>query len=440
MNRSLSVLAALILLAGCGGDSDESGSESASTDPVAETPAAEETGSAGDGMDLVALKKAAGEEPTAPAEPEDTGSAEPEAPAEVPAETPEKKPEGPPPPKQLSDISDHEVLSAFDEDEREALAEMPEEERQEFLHDKRLEIFKSRGGVLLEGSGKMEDQEVDADTGMRGPARPDRPTKELPPPDLRGILQDLGSRDPETRARGAESAKRFEDKVVAARHILEVLDDPDPEIRAIAAGTLGALGQVDTIPRLETVLAKDPKPGVRAMALRAIRDIGGEASIGALQRIVADGEEPDDRASALGFLTDMEKPELVKDLMAGALDDLGFQVRQQAVRTARTFGMKRYESTMLPMLEDFDENVVLECIRAFGTFKTRSAVGPLVGVLVKPDPEWENPDGMQDAAATSLKAITGKDNGYSGTAPDKQRLAAIDAWRVWWVKNKAEWQ
>jgi len=440
----LAVLCAALLPAACGGDGGSAKSGAAEEPKETETPKKEEPRSSG--IDLAALREKAGVtgEPPAPGPspapatgPEPTGK---ETPASADA-APAPKPEGPPPPRRLADITDEEVLRAWSPDEREALSEMSDKERQEFMDQKRLEIFEARGGVLMEESGKMEDRAVDENTGMRGEERPDVVRQEdLPPPALRDILQDLGSPDLEIRARGAEAAKRFEDKAVAAKHVGALLADDNWELRAIAASTLGALGQESSVAALLKILDKEKKEGVRGEVVRALKDIGGKEGIAALRSIVRDGWEPGDRAASLGMLIDLNDVANVRDLIRKALDDVTAEVRERAVLAIRTFELKEYGKELIPLLGDFSDLVIIEAIRAMGTLGTRSAVGPLVRILVEPDPESDQADLIQDAAADALKKITGEDQGYSSVLPEEQRLAAIDNWRVWWEKTKADWK
>jgi HEAT repeat protein len=130
----------------------------------------------------------------------------------------------------------------------------------------------------------------------------------------------------------------------------------------------------------------------------------------------------------------------VKSVLKVALDDLTADVRLQAVIAIREFQVKEYEPRMLPLLKDYSEQVAVEAIRAMGAFGTRSAVGPLIRLLTKPDPEAEQPGLLQDAANDALEKITGEKQGYSPDLPDDKKAAAIDAWRIWWLKNKDTWK
>jgi len=436
------VLAALA--ASCGGDGKPSAPAKAPETKAAAAKPSSGEDPGGGGLDLASLKsKEEGTGPTAPPAPamptETAAPGKPAAPPEA-AKAP-AAPEGPPPPASPSEITDTEVLATWSADEREALAEMPPADRAKEMEKKRLEIFKARGGVLIAESGRMEEKEVDAATGLRGPARPTAVKPEdLPPTDLLTILDDLGSKDPEARARGAESALRFPDKSVAARHVVKLLEDPDPELRAIAASTLGALQQSSSIPALVKVLEKGDKDAVRAMALRALKDIGGQEAVAELRKVVAEGMEPSDRAAALGMLVDLKETGGVRGLLRGALGDLAPEVRQAAVVALRELDIRDYEKEMIPLLKDFSDQVIIDTLRTMGATKARSAVGEIVKILVKPHEESEDPEAIQKAANDALEQITGLKKGYSDTVPEAERLAAIDAWRVWWQKNKATWK
>ena len=281
----------------------------------------------------------------------------------------------------------------------------------------------------------------DEATGLRGPARPDavKPA-DLPPADLARILRDIGSRDPEIRAGGIEAARRFEDKAVASRHVLSLLADKDADVRAIAANVLGSLGQGSSVEPLLALLEKEPKDQVRSMAVRALRDIGGREAVAGLAKVVRDSLEPTDRSAALGMLTDMKEIGEVRGLLAKAFDDLAPEVRQQACVCVRTLEMDDFNETMLGLLEDYSENVTVDAIRSLGARKARVAVPALMKILLKPDPEAENPDELQNVANGALENITGVKQGFDSTLPDEQRLAAIDAWKSWWAKNRATWK
>ncbi len=348
-----------------------------------------------------------------------------------------------PPPTNPDEISDTEVLMSWSKEERDALNEMPAEEKAKEIQKRRLEMFKERGGVLDTGSGKMADKKADAGTGERGPARPDAvKEKELPPPELRDILQDIASSDPEVRARGVEAAKRFSDKGVAAHHILPLLEDKDPEIRSLACSTLGALKQGDSVEAIAKLIEKPgEKDQVRSQAIKALGDIAGFQGRAALRAIVRAGSEPSDRAEALGALIRLREVGEVKDLLKSALDDLDGGVRQQAVIAIREFNLKSFEEDLVPRLSDASAQVILETIRAFGALGTRSSVPLLIKILLNPDPDADADDAesMQNAANMALELITGLKQGYDSTS-DKLKAAALDNWRLWWKKNKDTWK
>ena len=437
MDRARPRTALLLALAAaaCGGDEKPA----AETGTPATGEAASPPPAPAGGLKLDSLREATSLPPAAPASPPAGGAPTAPAPAAGEAKGEPEKP-AKPVPQHPSEITDAEVLEAYSDEEREALAEMGEKDRKEFLESKRLELFQARGGAGAEGSGKMEESAVDPSTGMRGPARPEAPAQDLGPADLRGILEALKSEDPEMRAVGAEGAKRYEDKAVAAKHVAPMLKDPDAEVRGVAASTLGALQVVESIPALEAVLVRERNDGVRASVLRALRDIGGPDGVAALRKVVRESDEPDDRSAALGMLVDLKDASNVRDLVRKALGDLSPAVRQQAVAAIRAFALKDYASDLLPLLQDFSEQVIVEALRALGSFGTRAAAGPAIKILAKPDPDAENPEMMQDAAAEALKQITGEDFGYAGTLPDDERSVAIDAWKKWWDKNRDAWR
>ena len=345
-----------------------------------------------------------------------------------------------PPPAALSDITDTEVLASWGTDEREALNEMTPAERAKEMAKKRLEIFKARGGVINTASGKMEDNAVDEKTGLRGPARPDvvKP-EDAAPVDLQSILYDLASKDPETRARGVEAARNFPDKSVAARYVVKLLEDPDPDLRAIAASTLGSLKQPASIPALEKIVfspSSKEKDEVRNMALKALKDIGGTDAVDALKKVVSESAEPGDRAAALGMLVELKEIGAVRSLLGDALGDLAPEVRQAAAVAVRTLDLRDYESQLIKLLKDFSDQVTIDAIRTLGATNARSAVGPLVKLIVKPSEESDDPEAIQNVANDALERITGVKQEYADTLTEEKRLAAIDAWRVWWKKNQ----
>ncbi|NUN52940.1 MAG: HEAT repeat domain-containing protein, partial [Planctomycetaceae bacterium] len=275
-----------------------------------------------------------------------------------------------------------------------------------------------------------------------GPARPDAvKAEDLPPADLAQILRDIGSRDPEIRAGGVEAARRFPDKSVASRHVVKILEDRDPDLRAIAANVLGSLGQGSSVEALRKALEKPgEKDQVRAMAVRALRDIGGRDAVAALAWLVRESQEPADRAAALGMLTDMKETGEVRGVLPKALDDIAPEVRQAACISIRTLEIRDFEKELVGLLEDFSDNVIIDAMRSLGATKARSAVGPILKLLLKPDPESEDPEQIQHAANAALEAITGEKQGYADTIPEEMRLAAIDSWRTWWQKNRDKWK
>jgi HEAT repeat protein len=465
LSRAMVVLLAAALPAACsGGEEKKPAPNAAQGKPAGSKPAAKGES----GLDLSSLQASTpvqkpeapppGGKPADPT-PSDGAKAGPPAPAAPgeeakpgkPAEA--KAPDGKaadgkgadgkpavPPPTNPDEITDTEVLMAWSKEEREALNEMSEADKAKEIQKRRLEMFKERGGVLDKTSGKMADKKVDAATGERGPARPDAvKEKELPPPELRDILQDIASSDPEIRARGVEAAKRFSDKGVAAHHILPLLQDRDPEIRSLACSTLGALKQADSVDALARIIEKGDKDQVRSQAIRALGDIAGFQGRAALRAIARAGTEPQDRSEALGALIRLREVGEVKDLLKAALDDLDGGVRQQAVIAIREFNIKTYEEDLFPRLKDASEQVIMETIRTLGSFGTRSAVAPLMKILLSPDPDAEDSEILQDAANTSLELITGVKQGYTSTSVPA-KAAALDNWRIWWKKNKDTWK
>ena len=445
--RILLVLLAAGAAAACGGKEEAKPAPG----PGTEKPAAKPAEPAGGGLDLASLQRKAEElraaNPAAgPAAAPGAGPADP-APAEKgtterpPAEEAPAQEEKAPAPSSPDEITDTEVLLTWSADEREALQEMPEGERRKEIHKRRLEMFKERGGVLDATSGKMEDRPPDAVTGERGPARPEaKAERELPPPELKEILLDIESEDAEIRARGIEAAKRYPDAAVASRHIVPLLADPDAELRAIAASTLGALKQGDAVSPLAKLIEKGDKDPVRAMAIMALFEIGGKEAKAVLRGVARDGEEPSDRAAALGMLVKLKEVGEVKDLLKAAMGDISAEVRQQAVAAVREFNLKEFEKDLLPLLSDFSEQVILEAMRALGSLGTREAVAPLMKILLKPDPEADDPEMLRSVANDALEKITGVDQGFDGTLPDDKIAAAVDSWRVWWQKNRDKWR
>jgi hypothetical protein len=61
-------------------------------------------------------------------------------------------------------------------------------------------------------------------------------------------------------------------------------------------------------------------------------------------------------------------------------------------------------------------------------------------ILLKPDPEADDPDALQNAANETLKRITGVDNGFDSTRSDADIEAALESWRLWWQRNKDKWK
>jgi HEAT repeat protein len=440
------LLTACIAMAGTscgGGESEGAPASGGSTTPApAVTQAPKPTG----GFDLGNLRGSA-----PPAEitsnPTPTPATTPSAgdtpvaskPADAPAPAPAPS-SGKEVPTRIADITDKEVLASWGEDEREALEEMEPTERAEFMETRRKELFLARGGVLVADSGRMEDQAVDAASGMRGDARPDAPQKDLPPPDLAAILGALASSDPETRAAGADMARRYPDAAVAVKHMLEVLDDKDPDVRSIAISTLGDLKRPEAIPGLKKVIDKDRKDEVRVMAIAALAKIGGEEAIATLRAIVRESDEPANRAAALYHLIETGKAVHVADLVPRAMADFSADVRRHAAVAMRTYQLKEHAPHMVPLFNDISDLVAIEAIRTAGELGLRSTVGHIIKILVEPDPESDLQEPLQDAANRALEQITGEKKGYDGTQPDELRLAAIDSWRLWWEKSKGTWE
>lgn len=458
MKPRAAILMAALLLPSCGDDKAQTPPKTADGKPAETKPGESNPAEpAAPGLDLASLKGPETAPPSAPeARGEDSplarettgGKPEPASPSAPDGAAGDKPAAGdpakPPPPGNPDEITDTEVLLTWSQEEREALNEMKPEEKAKEMRKRRLEIFKERGGRLEAASGKMEDKGADPATGERGPARPDAPKpQDLAPSDLRDILSDIGSSDPEIRARGVESARRYTDKAVAARYMVPLLADKDPDLRAIVCSTLGSLKQADSVDPLEKLVAKPgEKDAVRARAIHAIGEIGGVQGRAALRRIAREGGEPSDRADALGMLIKLREVMEVKDLLKSALGDLDAGVRQQAVTAVKEFNLKAFETDLYPRLKDASEQVVVEAARALGVLQARAAVGLLVDLIVQveEDEEIEDSDAIQNACNIALEQITGVKQGFDTALPDEQKRAAVDNWRIWWKKNKATWK
>jgi HEAT repeat protein len=458
MKPRAATLTVALLLAACGDDKPQPAPKPPADGKAAETKPADPKPAdpATPGLDLASLKGPETAPPPAPSPdaapapapaPDGAAAARPApdpAPAPEPAPPASTDPAKPPPPGNPDEITDTEVLLTWSQEEREALNEMKPEEKAKEMRKRRLEIFKERGGKLEAASGKMGEKGSDPATGERGPARPDAPKpQDLAPSDLRDILSDIASSDPEIRARGIESARRYTDKAVAARYMIPLLEDKDPDLRAIVCSTLGSLKQADAVDPLEKLVAKTgEKDAVRARAIHAIGEIGGLQGRSALRRIAREGGEPSDRADALGMLIKLREVMEVKDLLKPALSDLDAGVRQQAVTAVKEFNLKSFETDIYPRLKDASEQVVVEAARALGVLQARGAVGLLVDLIVhvEEDEEIEDPDAIQNACNIALEQITGVKQGFDTSLPDEQKKAAVDNWRIWWKKNKATWK
>lgn len=441
--------AALLAAAACGKSEPEPAAKPTETKP------AEPAAPAGPGLDISSLGGAKEPEasPPAPAPeapPAPAAAAEGPTPAPAPAPAPAAKeekpkaPEGPPKPPSPAhpdEITEAEVLKSWSVEEREALNEMKPAEREAEIQKARLQIFKERGGVLDTSTDSSGHKKTDEATGEKGAARPKAAdTKDLPPPALQDVLSDLGSKDPEIRARGAESAGRYPDKAVATKHLLPLLKDKDDDLRQLVAATLGSLGHEDAVPALAALIERGDKDAVRTMTIKALHDIPGEKASAALRQIVREGAESADRADALAMLIRRKNAADVKDLVKDCLQNLSSEVRRYAVVAIREFALKECEADLVPLLKDFSEQVIMETMRAFGDFGTKSAVKEIVRILLKPGEDAEDPEGLQNAANEALVKITGEDKGLTPDLPDEKREEILNGWKAWWEKNKDKYK
>ena len=432
--------AALLAVAACGKSEPEPEAKPTESKP------AEPAAPAAPGLDLSSLGAAKEPEPppTPPAAAPEPAAPAAEGPAPAPAPEKPKAPEGPPkppPPAHPDEITEAEVLKAWSVEEREALNEMKPAEREAEIQKARLQMFKDRGGVLDTSTDASGHKKTDETTGEKGAARPKATdTKDLPPPALQDVLSDLGSKDPEIRARGADAAGRFPDKAVATKHLIPLLKDKDDDLRQLVCATLGSLGHEDAVPALAALIERGDKDPVRTMAIKALHDIPGQASSAALRQIVREGSEPSDRADSLAMLIRRKNADDVKDLVKDSLQNLSPEVRRYAVVAIREFALKEREADLVPMLEDFSEQVIMETMRAFGDFGTKSAVKDIVRILLKPGEDAEDPEGLQNAANEALVKITGEDKGLTADLPDEKREEILNVWKAWWDKNRDKYK
>ena len=191
---------------------------------------------------------------------------------------------------------------------------------------------------------------------------------------------------------------------------------------------------------LAALIERGDKDPVRTMAIKALHDIPGAASAAALRTIVREGAEPTDRADALAMLVKRKNADDVKDLVPECLKSLSPEVRRYAVVAIREFQLKDREADLAPLMEDFSEQVIMETMRAYGDFGTKSAVKQIVRVLLKPGEEAENPEGLQNAANEALVKITGEDKGFAADLPDEKREEVLNLWKAWWDKNRDKYK
>jgi HEAT repeat protein len=199
---------------------------------------------------------------------------------------------------------------------------------------------------------------------------------------LARALQRLTSRDPVTRARGAEllGACRREG---AVDDLVELLDDRDPEVRTVAARALGRIGSARAaVPLLATIGSRaEVPPRIVATALLRI----GVSAHPALVQAMSDAE-PLRRATA-AEIAGLDGAVAAVDGLLRLLDhDDTTEVRVRAARALGRIGMPRATGPLLEATGD-DRPAALRTVaaRALGDLGSAAAVPRLAELATDPD-------------------------------------------------------
>jgi HEAT repeat protein len=185
------------------------------------------------------------------------------------------------------------------------------------------------------------------------------------------------------------AASRTEKEWVIQRRIVEAL---------------GGSGDSAAVPVLVDLL-KDPKSGLDAFAPSALARIGPPATP-ALLGLVADKNQRLAR-NALRALAESNDPAATATLLSLT----GSPDASTRILAIRGLGQRppsaEVTGKLTSLLDDKDAAVVIAASASLGKLKDRSAVKPLVNVMLRAVRELHN-NGIREAAGDALEAITGR--------------------------------
>ncbi len=139
--------------------------------------------------------------------------------------------------------------------------------------------------------------------------------------------------DPDLRRRSIAllSASPFGGEAAYVRAYRLLIDDPDPTVRGAAAMALGMHGDVADVPALLN-WSEDENDFVRWQVGLALTKIHSRQAVDKLLIMLEDDSDPDARAAAAYALGQYPQP-IVFDALVGALNDVDFQVIDNASRS-----------------------------------------------------------------------------------------------------------
>jgi HEAT repeat protein len=221
--------------------------------------------------------------------------------------------------------------------------------------------------------------------------------------DLSGSLQEqLADNDPLVRFTAVTRLKnpsagqtelllkalRKETDWVVARNIVQVLGHP---------------GNNPAVPFLVDLL-KDSKRGLDVFAAQSLGRIG--PGVGPSMDLLATGKDPRLATSALQVLAQFDDPASVPTLLK-LTQSSSAVIRGQAARALARRHSPAVSARLIEMLKDEDLTVIAEACNALGQAQDRTAIKPLVELVVRSVTELKN-NRVREAAGDALESITGK--------------------------------
>ncbi len=160
-------------------------------------------------------------------------------------------------------------------------------------------------------------------------------------------------------------------------------------------------------------------------AIERIKTLPPDEQKARLMPMLEPSQPPEVRVSALDALAELRPPDLIT-IQENALRDYHSAVRVRSAELAHHLPKEQALAFLINLTADHDRDVRQVAVQKLGELRDPRAVPALIRLLNDPSPE------IVHSAMGALRGITGERYFARYTAPETERLRAIEQWRSWW--------